>query len=100
MRTGCLNPCDLVPTVVVQSGATWYGGVGKAAVDRIEAEHVEEGEIEQEYSCVPRIAERQGSLGSVAGAHPETGVSVSLRLTVVLWDSNNWQALLRLLASC
>ena len=53
VRTGCLYPCDLGPIMVVHPDGTWYGGVDEAAIDRIVAEHIVEGEVVQEHSCVP-----------------------------------------------
>lgn len=53
VRTGCLYPCDLGPIMVVHPDGTWYGGVDEAAVDRIVAEHLVDGEAVPEYACVP-----------------------------------------------
>ncbi len=53
VRTGCLYPCDLGPIMVVHPDGTWYGGVDAAAVDRIVAEHLVDGEAVPEYVCVP-----------------------------------------------
>ncbi len=53
VRTSCLYPCDLGPIMVVHPDGTWYGGVDEAAVDRIVAEHLVDGEAVPEYACVP-----------------------------------------------
>ena len=66
VRTGCLYPCDLGPIMVVHPDGTWYGGVNEAAVDRIVAEHIVQGEIVQEHSCVPGAPAR-GRPGSEGG---------------------------------
>ena len=58
VRTGCLYPCDLGPIMVVHPDGTWYGGVDKAAVDRIVAEHIVEGEVVQEHACTPGARQR------------------------------------------
>ncbi len=57
-RTGCLYPCDLGPIMVVHPDGTWYGGVDKAAIDRIVAEHLVDGEVVQEYACTPGARQR------------------------------------------
>lgn len=66
VRTGCLYPCDLGPIMVVHPDGTWYGGVDEAAVDRIVAEHLVDGEAVPEYACVPGAPARNrpGSEGS------------------------------------
>ena len=66
VRTGCLYPCDLGPIMVVHPDGTWYGGVDEAAVDRIVAEHLLDGEAVPEYACVPGAPARSrpGSEGS------------------------------------
>ncbi|MDE2815806.1 MAG: hypothetical protein OXM03_09690 [Chloroflexota bacterium] len=66
VRTGCLYPCDLGPMMVVHPDGTWYGGVDEAAVDRIVAEHLVDGEAVPEYACVPGAPARSrpGSEGS------------------------------------
>ena len=53
VRTGCLYPCDLGPMMVVHPDGTWYGGVDKAAVDRIVAEHLVDGKVVREHACTP-----------------------------------------------
>lgn len=58
VRTGCLYPCDLGPIMVVHPNGTWYGGVDRAAVDRIVAEHIVGGEVVQEYACTPGARSR------------------------------------------
>ena len=66
VRTSCLYPCDLGPIMVVHPDGTWYGGVDEAAVDRIVAEHLVDGETVPEYTCVPGAPARSrpGSEGS------------------------------------
>lgn len=66
VRTSCLYPCDLGPMMVVHPDGTWYGGVDEAAVDRIVAEHLVDGEAVPEYVCVPGAPARSrpGSKGS------------------------------------
>lgn len=63
VRTSCLYPCDLGPIMVVHPDGTWYGGVDKAAVDRIVAEHLVEGEVVQEHTCVPGARQRTNLSG-------------------------------------
>ena len=50
VRTGCLNPCDLGPVMVMHPDGTWYGGVDETAVDCIVAERLEDGEVVEEYA--------------------------------------------------
>ena len=58
VRTGCLYPCDLGPIMVVHPNGTWYGGVDRAAVDQIVAEHIVGGEVVPEYVCTPGARSR------------------------------------------
>ena len=59
VRTGCLYPCDLGPIMVVHPDGTWYGGVDEAAVDRIVAAHIVDGEVVPEYACIPGAPARR-----------------------------------------
>lgn len=42
---GCLDQCELGPTVVIYPAGIWYGGVGTGDVDRILDQTVVGGEI-------------------------------------------------------
>lgn len=44
-RAGCLDQCELGPTVVIYPQAIWYGGVRLSDVDRIVDRTILEGEI-------------------------------------------------------
>ncbi len=46
------------PMMVVHPDGTWYGGVDEAAVDRIVAEHIVDGEVVQAYACTPGARQR------------------------------------------
>lgn len=39
-KSGCLDQCELGPTVVVYPEAVWYGGVAPADVDEIIESHI------------------------------------------------------------
>lgn len=43
-QCGCLDACELGPTVVVYPEQVWYGGVTLADVDEIVESHLERGE--------------------------------------------------------
>jgi (2Fe-2S) ferredoxin len=42
-HTGCQLPCNQAPVVSVQPDDVWYGGVDRAAAERIVAEHLVAG---------------------------------------------------------
>ena len=45
-------PRDIGPITVVHPDGRWNGSVDEAAVDRIVAEHLEGGEVVEDYACV------------------------------------------------
>ncbi len=59
-RAGCLDQCELGPTVVIYPQAIWYGGVQISDVDRIIGETVQSGTIIEELCIADELLNTKG----------------------------------------
>jgi (2Fe-2S) ferredoxin len=52
-HSGCLDQCELGPTVVIYPQAIWYGGVKPEDVPRIVEKTIRQGEILEDLYIAP-----------------------------------------------
>ena len=65
-KAGCLDQCELGPTVVIYPQAIWYGGVRPEHVSRIVDETIIQGAVIEEFQIPSRLLNTKG------GAQPTT----------------------------
>jgi (2Fe-2S) ferredoxin len=63
-KSGCLDQCELGPTVVIYPQAIWYGGVTLADVPRIIEQTVLQGKVLDDLQIPGRLLNTKG--GTVA----------------------------------
>jgi (2Fe-2S) ferredoxin len=54
-QAGCLDRCELGPTMVIYPGGTWYHYRTEADVDEILERHVQNGEIVERLLLTPEL---------------------------------------------
>lgn len=54
-QAGCLDRCELGPTMVIYPGGTWYHYRTEADVDEILERHVQKGEIVERLQLTPEL---------------------------------------------
>ena len=54
-QAGCLDRCELGPTMVIYPGGTWYHYRTEADVDEILERHVQNGEIVERLQLTPEL---------------------------------------------
>ena len=59
-KAGCLDQCELGPTVVIYPQAIWYGGVQKEDVPRIISETVLAGRVIEELLIPDHLLNTKG----------------------------------------
>jgi (2Fe-2S) ferredoxin len=60
-RAGCLDQCELGPTVVIYPQAIWYGKVAPADVPRIVEETIERGVVVDDLLIPDELLNAKGS---------------------------------------
>ena len=75
-RSGCLDQCELGPTVVIYPQAIWYGGVGLDDVQRIIEETILGGRLLEDLLIPDDLLNTKGQRPAAGDGQPDTAEEV------------------------